>query len=180
MVDPGQDSQQEGQPRPHLPRYWWWLLALLILWNLILFWPRAPQQVSLSYTDFLTQLNDGNITQVVFQGSQITGDLAQPIADPAAVATATAASPTTTSAPSTTSSGSTSLQTYTHFETMLPEAVGDPRLLALLESHNVTVVAKPQATPWFTVLLTDALPFVLLIVVLVWMGRQASRSQGGI
>jgi cell division protease FtsH len=180
MVDPGQDSQQEGQPRPHLPRYWWWLLALLILWNLILFWPRAPQQVSLSYTDFLTQLNDGNVTQVVFQGSQITGDLAQPIADPAAVATATAASPTTTSAPSTTSSGSTSLQTYTHFETMLPEAVGDPRLLALLESHNVTVVAKPQATPWFTVLLTDALPFVLLIVVLVWMGRQASRSQGGI
>jgi cell division protease FtsH len=188
MVDPGQDGQQEKQVRPHLPRYWWWLLALLIVWNVIIFWPQAPQQVSLSYTDFLTQLNDGNVTKVVFQGSQITGILAEPIADPAAVATATAEAPATAtaeapataSAPTTAPAGNASLQTYTHFETMLPEATGDPRLLALLETHNVTVVAKPQSTPWFTVLLTDALPFVLLVVVLVWMGRQAARSQGGI
>jgi len=180
MLDPQQGEQKEEQTHPHLPRYWWWLLGLLILWNLILFLPQAQQQVQLSYTDFLAQLNSGNVVSVVFQGSQITGDLAQPIADPAALATATAAAPTTAAALTTPSAQAAAPTTYTHFETILPEAVGDPRLLGLLESRHVRVVAKPQSTPWFTVLLTDALPFLLLVIVLVWMGRQAARSQGGI
>jgi cell division protease FtsH len=180
MFDPGQQDKNEQQVRPHLPRYWWWLLALLILWNLILFWPHSPQQVQLSYTDFLVQLKAGNVTSVVFQGSQITGSLAQPIADPSVVATATAQAQATAAAPTGSASTSTGLPTYNQFKTMLPDAVGDPRLLGMLEAQNVKVVAEPESTPWFTVLLTDALPFVLLVVVLIWMGRQAARAQGGI
>jgi len=179
MLDPQNQNPPGGQPRPHLPRYWWWLLALLILWNIVLFWPQAPQQVNLSYTDFLTQVKNGNVTSVVFQGSEISGDLGQPIVDPAAVATATAASSASTSAP-TAAGSSASLTKYSRFTTMLPDAVGDPSLLGMLEAHDVKIVAKPQATPWFTVLLTDALPFLLLVVLLVWMGRQAARSQGGL
>jgi cell division protease FtsH len=33
--------------------------------------------------------------------------------------------------------------------------------------------------PWFTILLTDGMPVVLMLLLIVWMGRQAARSQAG-
>jgi cell division protease FtsH len=57
--------------------------------------------------------------------------------------------------------------------------VGDPNLLSLLETHEVVVNVKPPQTPWFTILLTDGLPVLLMLVVMFWIGRQALRSQGG-
>jgi cell division protease FtsH len=40
-------------------------------------------------------------------------------------------------------------------------------------------VSEP-ATPWFTVLLTNGLPILFLVLVLVWMGRQAAKSQSSV
>ena len=143
MVDPNRDGLNKELSRPHLPRYWWWLLALLVIWNLILFWPQTAQQVQLSYSDFLAQLKAGNVTSVVFQGSQIQGDLAQPIADPSAVATATAEASATSPASTNSASNETSIPTYGYFKTRLPDAVGDPQLLGMLEAQHVKVVAQP-------------------------------------
>ncbi|HUW08994.1 MAG TPA: hypothetical protein VM537_04655 [Anaerolineae bacterium] len=72
--------------------------------------------------------------------------------------------------------------TYTAFLTTFPEAVGDPDLLPLLEAQKVAVNVEPPQTPWFTILLTDGLPLLLLLMVLAlfWVGRQAVQSQGSI
>jgi cell division protease FtsH len=52
--------------------------------------------------------------------------------------------------------------------------------MPLLEQKKVSVNVVPAATPWFTILLTDGLPAVLLVLVFVWMGRQMTRGQSGI
>src|SRR5207237_7946778 len=46
--------------------------------------------------------------------------------------------------------------------------------------HKVVVNVSSPSTPWFIALLTDAFPFLLLLGLLVWMGRQAARSQAGV
>jgi cell division protease FtsH len=66
------------------------------------------------------------------------------------------------------------------FTTLVPAEIGDPNLLALLESNNVVITTAPVPTPWFTILLTDGLPILLLVLLFVYMGRNAMRSQGGI
>jgi cell division protease FtsH len=70
-------------------------------------------------------------------------------------------------------------QSYSRFSTTYPADVGDPALMSLLRAHRVTINVQSPSPPWFELLLTDGLPIVLMLGVLVWMGRQASRSQSG-
>ena len=70
-------------------------------------------------------------------------------------------------------------QSYSRFTTTYPREVGDPTLMPLLRAHHVTVNVESPSPPWFELLLTDGLPVVLMLAVLVWMGRQASRAQSG-
>ncbi|MGH8301105.1 MAG: ATP-dependent zinc metalloprotease FtsH, partial [Steroidobacteraceae bacterium] len=51
--------------------------------------------------------------------------------------------------------------------------------MPLLRAHHVTINVHSPSPPWFELLLTDGLPILLMLAVLVWMGRQASRSQSG-
>jgi cell division protease FtsH len=77
-------------------------------------------------------------------------------------------------------SDSGSAKTYSTFETMFPETVGDPELLPLLEAHQVQIVAKPPQTHWFTLLLLNALPLILLLGFMWWMGQRAAKQRGSI
>ena len=70
-------------------------------------------------------------------------------------------------------------RSYSRFSTTYPADVGDPTLMPLLRAHHVTVNVQSPSPPWFELLLTDGLPIILMLAVLVWMGRQASRSQSG-
>ncbi|MFZ0256435.1 MAG: ATP-dependent zinc metalloprotease FtsH [Gammaproteobacteria bacterium] len=71
-------------------------------------------------------------------------------------------------------------QAYSAFATVFPETVGDPQLLPLLEAHGVQVVAEPPQTHWFMLLLMNALPLVLLVGFMWWMGQRATKQQGSI
>src|SRR6185437_7884619 len=73
-------------------------------------------------------------------------------------------------------------QRYSRFSTTYPSEVGDPTLMSLLRSHHVIIDVQSPSPPWLVLLLTDGLPVVLMLGVLVWMGRQAARSQsaGGV
>jgi cell division protease FtsH len=51
--------------------------------------------------------------------------------------------------------------------------------MPLLEGHHVIVDVETPSPPWFTILLTNGLPILLMVGLLVWMGRQAARSQAG-
>ncbi len=69
---------------------------------------------------------------------------------------------------------------YSIFYTVFPEIVGDPQVIPLLESHHVEVVAFKNTQPWFSVLFWNLLPFGLMLLFFVWMGRCAVKQQGSI
>jgi cell division protease FtsH len=69
---------------------------------------------------------------------------------------------------------------YTSFRTTYPEIVGDAALMPLLRAQHVVVDVSTPSQPWFVIALTDGLPLVLMVVLLLWMGRQASRTQSGV
>jgi cell division protease FtsH len=71
-------------------------------------------------------------------------------------------------------------QRYSRFSTTYPTDIGDPTLIPLLRAHHVTINVQSPSPPWLELLLTDGLPIALFVGVLVWMGRQAGRSQAGV
>ncbi len=173
-------ESQSPQQTPRLPKLgwvWWIVLLGLLLWNALLLLPAGVPQVNLPYSDFIAQVQADNIKHVQITGSQITGEFVAPVSwPPAAQATATpeANNPLSLATPS------IQAQTYTAFNTTFPEIVGDSSLMPLLHAHNIVVDVSEPSTPWFTVLLTSGLPILLLVLMLIWMGRQAAKSQSGI
>jgi cell division protease FtsH len=163
----------EAEQRTSLARWTWWLVVLAVLaLNFWLFRSTSPAAADIPYSTFLAHVRAGNVTEVQIAGDQITGSFARPIVWPIA----------TPSPPSTQTPPATPLPpvTYTTFHTTFPEAVGDPELLPLLQAHAVVVDVASPPTPWLTIALANGLPLLLLVLLLVWMGRQAARSQAGI
>lgn len=161
---------QTQQPKRSIQRIqwlWWVLLLALAAWNILLFFPQQPPQVNLPYTAFLEQVNADNIARVRITGDQITGTFVKPYAPPEQSTAAPSNPPTTP-------------QTYTDFRTTFPALVGDSSLIPLLQTHGVQVDVSSPSTPWFITLLTDGLPVLLLVGVLLWMGRQAAQQTSGI
>jgi cell division protease FtsH len=161
--------QKPGKLR--IPWVWLILLLVTIVWNAVLFLRTGEPQADIPYSAFLNYVHEDNVSSVDIQGDQISGEFVSPIAWPQPTPGPTPASTSVLTA--------TAPITYTAFLTTFPEAVGDPSLLSLLETHEVVVNVKPPQTPWFTILLTDGLPVLLMLLVMFWIGRQALRNQGG-
>ncbi len=190
---PQPPAPSPGSTGPHIPRWVWWLvLGILLLWNAALFLPTPSPSANLPYSAFLQQAQAGNVTQVQFDGQQLSGSLDHAITwPPASAAPSPAPSAGASAAPSTPSSGllgfgllgaSQGPGSYQQFTTVMPPT-GDPTLLPLLESHHVTITAKntSSGTSFLAdLLLGGLLPLVLLIGFLFYMGRQMQRSQQGI
>jgi cell division protease FtsH len=197
------DDMSPSQQKPGLPRWprwrwiWWVILAALMVWNVLLFLPASQPEVSIPYSTFLSQVRADNVTKVHISGTEIKGTFAQPFLWPqptTAASTAAAASPQPTqaatavaspqpSAPATTvgtPSEPAQAQTYEEFTTNFPETVGDRNLLPLLEAHRVEVDVSPAPSPWLGILLSNGLPLLLLVLVMLWLGRQATRNQSGV
>ncbi len=165
------------------------MLALLILWNAWAFMPHRSAAVPLPYSEFVSQVASGNVTAVTIVGSSIAGAFARPLTWPAAQRTPRAqaapakagqqAKPAAQRNAVTPAAAQAKPQRYTRFNTTYPTDVGDPALMPLLRAHDVTINVQSPSPPWFELLLTDGLPILLMLGVLVWMGRQASRSQSG-
>jgi cell division protease FtsH len=165
------DQPTETPQKTGVPRLWWVILLVLMAWNLWVIWPKQQTQVNLPYSVFLTQVQFDNIASLKITGSQINGVFVKPVSWDGKVATIQEASAQKTS-------GQTNI--YNEFQTTFPEVVGDPSLMSALTQHNVQVDVAPPPSPWFTILLTDGLPLLLLVLAMVWIGRQASRSQSGV
>ena len=177
-MPPEKPKQRAGLPG------WTWLLILLVLlvWNVWLFRPQSQSEADISYSLFVQEVRSGNVSQVRISGDELTGTFVQPVpwAQPTpAVAlevTATAGPAPTQAAPP----QPTPEPTYTAFRTTFPESVGDPKLMGLLESQGVEVDVAPPPNPWLTALLSNGLPLLLLVGLMLWMGRQATQNQSGI
>ncbi len=170
---PQQPEKPQG-PQPHLSPFWWLVLIALMIWNVLTFLAGGTSQADIPYTTFIDQVRSGNVTSVQIQGNQITGSFAKPLTWPPPTPVGT---PAATPVPGVQPVPS---QAYQEFTTLFPDTVGDPNLLALLEGQGIEVQVKNPSLPWFSILLTDGLPLLLLLGVVVWMGRRAVQSQSGI
>jgi cell division protease FtsH len=111
----------------------------------------APQRLELSYTDFYSQINAGNVKQVTLIGqTDIQGQF------------------------------DNAVHGYTTFHlTQLPN--GDPQLPQLLISKGAQVVYQPPTDNSFWLsLLINFLPWVFLIALFIFLSRRAGQGQQGI
>jgi cell division protease FtsH len=174
MSSQDQQTQPPGNPQPRLSPLWWVILIALMVWNIWTFLGTGSSSVEIPYTTFIAEVRGGNVTSVVIQGNQITGGFATPLTWPQPTPAGTPPATPAEGAPAVTP------QAYQQFTTLFPDTVGDPNLLGLLEAQGIQVQVKNPSVPWFTILLTDGLPLLLLVGVVVWMGRRAMQSQSGI
>jgi len=179
---PGQGRQaQQG------PGFWWPFLVAILIWDLILFWPRSHSEANIPYSTFLAQVHSDNVSKVHIVGAGITGAFVKPILWPEPKP-ATAANAESRAAPAAKPEQHTAEpeqnkappKRFADFETTFPATVGDPNLIALLESHHVLVEVSPNTTPWLLTLLMDWAPWVLLIGFFWWMSARATSGQSGI
>ncbi len=165
-------TEQQTRPSPPGPRMPRWLLAAslvgVLLLNLIVYMPQPQPRAEIPYSEFIAQLRAGNVAKVELRGEEIRGDFKSPVQWPREAAAGEArAGAVATPSP------------YSQFVATRPP-VDDPRLLSLLEEQQVEVSATVLTTPWFVELLGRLLPFLLLIGLLAYSGRQMARTQGGI
>jgi len=173
------ESKQQTPQRQNLLWLWWLVLVGLVVWNVLSLLPPSHPKATISYSNLLSQVRAGNVTQVQISGSQITGKFARPTVLPQPTPSV-GPQPTPGATPSAPSSSAPTPRTYTDFVTTFPETIGDPTLLPLLDSHGVQVIATPPSNPLVSALIANGLPLLLLVLVMVWLGRQASQSQSGI
>jgi cell division protease FtsH len=169
MQAPNPQSPNQPQKKFRISLIWWILLAALLVWNAIAYLRGAPKQVGIPYSAFINQLKTGNVTSVNIRGNQITGIFSTPVIWP---------QPTPGVTPTETA-GQSLPQPYNDFVTLFPDSVGDPNLLSLLEQQGVQVKVTNPSPSWFTLIITDGLPLLMLLLVAVWIGRQALQSRQG-
>ncbi len=171
--------------KPRIPRgVWWVVLLVLAAWNIWLFRPQSQPEANVPYSTFVEQVRAGNVSSVHISGDEIRGifvtAVAWPQPTPNSQPTAVASPETLPAVVSSPQPTPTAVPTYVDFQTTFPETVGDPNLMGLLEAHGVEIDVVPPPSPWLSALLSSALPLLLLIGLMVWMGRQAAQSQAGI
>ena len=115
-------------------------------------------------------------------GDGITGTFLTPILWPQSVAPAEAtpaSEPTASGKSAATAPAPPPPVRYNSFHTTFPETVGDPGLIALLNSHKVEVDVSSMSSPWLLQVLVGWLPILLLFAFFWWMTARASRAQSG-
>jgi cell division protease FtsH len=167
------DPKGSGSPkRPERRIFWaWWLIWMvgLLVWNIIAF-PRPSASVTVPYSTFVAQIRAGDIATVHVTGDNISGTFAHPYTPPAPRATGSPAAHAT-SAPV-----KHPPATYHDFSTTFPGAIGDPRLIPLLEAHHVTLDVSPVTVPWLLQLLVTWGPMLLLVGAFLWISARAGRG----
>src|SRR4029079_7898200 len=101
-------------------------LAVLLVWNVILFFPfGSPSAAAIPYSVFVAQAREGNIARVAFSAQGASGELVKPILWPQAAGPGASPAPSGAAAANPPAS-------YQRFATVVPPD-GDPTLLPLLE-----------------------------------------------
>ena len=148
---------QSSQKTFIIPLYGWLILACLLVWNVWVLLPNNQTWVELTYSDLLNQVNAGNVSQVTFSGSDISGTLVHPVSD----------------------QNGTPVASYTVFHSRFPQVAGDT-LVSLLVWHHVQIDVNPISTRWLQFLWTNGLPAFLLIFMLVILIVKAIHRYPGL
>jgi cell division protease FtsH len=159
----------------------WIVFVILMVWNVWSFLPTQTSQVALPYSAFVQQVAGGSVRQVRIVGDAITGTFVDAIVwpEPAKGADTKTGGESPRAGEAQKTDEALKPATYSTFRTTFPSVVGDASLMPLLNAHHVAIDVATPSPPWFTILLTDGMPVVLMLLLIVWMGRQAARSQAG-
>lgn len=176
-------------PRFRIPGWAGWIvLAALLIWNIVaLTNPFTPAHPDVTYSDFITQVQNGNVSEVTLTDRNVQGKFKSGVTVNAngdigaANAPVPAATPVTN--PLAGGGGSGVARNVTEFRTTLP-VVENPDFLNTLQKQGVKVNVKGADSGGFLGialnLLLSLLPIALFIGLAVYLGRQVSRGQQGI
>ncbi|MGH7545273.1 MAG: ATP-dependent metallopeptidase FtsH/Yme1/Tma family protein, partial [Gemmatimonadota bacterium] len=147
----------DREPNRPTPSRWGRFSKGLALWLLIILIPIALYQVvnprqgrvqELTYTDFLRQVESGNVAEVtITEGRRIEGVLKSGLPG-----------------------GESSAEAVRDFKTLLP-AENDPSVIRLLHDNGVVIRAEEAQTSWLVYVLNIA-PFVLIFLLFLFLMRQ--------
>src|SRR5437016_4957476 len=136
------------------------LLAGLGLYLVIVFFPflvrlGGPARVELNYSQLVSQVENGNVTDITIQGQTAQGDLKASVSNNGV--------------------------TTPPFTATTPAAVGlnDPSFFPLLKSNHVDTQVK-EDTGGLGSLLINFLPFLALIAIWIWFVRRSGQAAQGI
>jgi cell division protease FtsH len=159
---PDQTPTPQAPKTPRQPSSWLRLalLAGLSLYLVILTAPfiaklGGPARVDLTYSQLVTQVENGNVAAITIQGQSAQGDLKAAV----------------------TNNGVTNTQ----FNATVPDSVGlpDSSFYPLLKSNHVATTVK-QDTGGLGSLLFSLLPFLVLIAIWIWFVRRSGQAAQGI
>src|SRR5438309_2794471 len=159
---PDQTPPPKSPQTPRQPGSWLRLalLAGLSLYIVILLSPflsrlGGPARVDLTYSQLVTQVENGNVSDITVQGQAAQGDLKSAVSNNGV--------------------------TNTQFSATVPDNVGltDPTFFPLLKSNKVDTTVK-QDTGGLGNLLISVLPFVVLIAIWIWFVRRSGQAAQGI
>ncbi len=144
--------------------YWRIGSAVLLLFLFLYMWNQffklgSPEQYQITYSQFIEQLNNGNIKSVTMKELQVSGEFAQE---------------TTIQFPD-----EKRTVAVKHFQTFLPSFQGEDLLKKLDEKKvAVTVVPSERGSILWQILI-GVLPWLLIIGIWIFIIRRAQQVQGG-
>lgn len=143
--------------------YWRVIAVFLILSVLLYAWSDlfstgGPQKHTITYSQFMLQLNDGNIKSVSIKKLLVTGELTNEV--------------------SIQSPGEQNPAQVKYFQTFLPSFQGEG-LLSQLRERNVLITIEPEDQGGLWPILAAILPWALLIGIWVFIMRRSQQIQGG-
>jgi cell division protease FtsH len=171
--DPRQPEggEKDGRSRASFPLWILWVLLLtLVAYNAYAyFWPSGDVTLSISYSQLLDQVERGNVVAVTINDEDVSGTFATEMRmhdgqlyapddqlptdiDPAEV--------------------SSSLE----FDSAIPPNT-QPDAVAMFRENNVSVTARPSSNGMWGSMLFLALPLLLFVAILIFIGRSMSRGQ---
>jgi cell division protease FtsH len=157
-VEGGRKDGGQGSQRPRLfgPRFWMFLLGLLVLnWVLSALLVRPPERTEVPYTLFRAQVEAGNVASVTGIEDAIDGQFKNPVRVPV----------------------DGQEQEVTRFSTRRPQFAANDNLWELLNEKNVEVSAEPPPGPSLLErILLGFGPTLLLVGLFVLLARRATAG----
>ncbi|MGH2531765.1 MAG: ATP-dependent zinc metalloprotease FtsH [Thermomicrobiales bacterium] len=164
-----------GQPQPRRPRVPSWVVAVLLIgivgWYLYQYMSPDDDggRTGIDYSILLAQIDDGNVVKATVSEGRIEADLDQAIlwdnenervVEPGAA-------------------GAEVAQSVNEVESTIPPPArsGNQELIDRMTANGVEVEGRSDGGSLWTGLLFSALPFLLFLGLIIFMGRQMTRGQ---
>jgi len=156
----GPQAPDQGPPKPGLGRWWWLLIAMLIV-NWVVAGSLSTTKtttLSVPYSVFRTQVDQRNVATVTATGETIQGAFRRSVSYPPGK----------------------NAKVSTEFKTERPVFANDQIFQQLL-ADGATVGAKPttSSSPWWETLLIGFGPTLLLVGLFVLLMRGAAKNMAG-